>query len=212
MGYFCLSTIKYLSSISKLTYTLSMLKFIKFVGNERLGENPKALYLCQCGKETIKNYKQVKYLKIGLHCGCLSKPSNEKHGKSYTPIYAVWASMQQRCRNPKSVNYKNYGGRGITYSKSWEKFENFYKDMGETYVNGLELDRINNDGNYCKENCRWTTRKVNVNNRRSGTGSGYCKYITHNGKTQNLSDWAKEYGISREGMRQRHNLHGTVEL
>lgn len=93
----------------------------------------------------------------------------------------------------------------------WDTFEEFYKDIGDIPFKKAQIDRIDSNRNYSKENCRWVTHKENMNNKRAGEGSGFCRFITHKGKTQNLADWAKEYGISREGMRQRYNKYGTVE-
>ena len=72
--------------------------------------------------------------------------------------YKSWNNMKNRCNNPKLAEYKNYGGRGITYDKDWERFENFYRDMGER-PEGTTLDRIDVDKDYSKENCRWATKE-----------------------------------------------------
>lgn len=82
------------------------------------------------------------------------------HGKSGTAIYKIWVGMITRCYNPKVKIYKYYGGRGIQVSESWQNFENFYRDMGER-PSGLQIDRIDNDKGYTKENCRWVTAKEN---------------------------------------------------
>ena len=79
----------------------------------------------------------------------------------------VWKGMRQRCNNPNNPAYKNYGGRGIEVCREWDTFAGFMKDMARTYQVGLMIDRIDNDGNYCAENCRWTTRKVQNENKRS---------------------------------------------
>ena len=112
-----------------------------------------------CGKVfTICN----KYVKTATgKCGSCRTTT---HGMWGTRSYFAWAEMKKRCDNPKQVFYYRYGGRGISYQEDWSDFENFYRDMGDCPP-GLELDRINNNGNYTKENCRWVTHKVNCNNR-----------------------------------------------
>lgn len=96
-------------------------------------------------------------------CGCLSKKSLElrtTHGKARSREYSIWATMLQRCNNPKSTKYDYYGGLGVQVSERWvESFENFFEDMGEA-PEGMTLDRIDTKGDYCKENCRWTDRSM----------------------------------------------------
>lgn len=95
-----------------------------------------------------------------------------KHGASGTPAYGHWRSIIQRCENPKAINWKNYGGRGISICARWRHGENgmtgfecFIADMGKKPA-GLDIDRINNDGNYEPGNCRWVTRSENLKNKR----------------------------------------------
>jgi hypothetical protein len=99
---------------------------------------------------------------------------NERHGMSYTSLYSIWKSMRRRCNNRNHKHYALYGGRGISVCDSWNtSFTAFMNDVIATYVNGYEIDRINNDLGYFKENIRWVPHYVNMANRRS---SG--KYMT----------------------------------
>ena len=92
---------------------------------------------------------------------------NFKHGlatrNSPHPLYDSWAAMIARCSNPNNHDYQHYGGRGIRVCRRWRNFTNFLSDMGER-PKGLEIDRIDNDGNYCPSNCRWATRSQQMSN------------------------------------------------
>jgi len=110
--------------------------------------------------------------------------------------YAAWVNMRQRCNNTKSPDYKNYGGRGITYSKDWNTFERFITDMGIP-ASGMTLDRIDNNKSYSKNNCRWVTRAIQNLNKRN------CVRYTLDNKSQTLAEWSRETGIGRVTMLKR---------
>jgi hypothetical protein len=145
-------------------------RYQRLVVLEELGKFVKAV--CDCGK--VKEYHRSNLLAgYSASCGCLRNESvsqaNFKHGHSRngvskTPTYRSWQAMLARCRNPLRDHADRYSQRGITYDPSWKFFENFLKDMGER-PEGLELDRIDNNSGYSKENCRWTTHRENCQNR-----------------------------------------------
>ena len=118
------------------------------------------------------------------------------HNRSYSSTYISWGCMIQRCTNKKHRNYSSYGGRGITVCADWMDFENFYRDMGDR-PNGMSLERKDNNGNYCKENCCWTTQKEQSNNTRTNVK------ITFNGETKTISQWAEATGIKRGTLNNR---------
>lgn len=129
-------------------------------------------------------------------CGCISVERVFKHGMEGTPTYNSWAHMLTRCNNAKHKQYDRYGGRGIKVCKRWHSFENFYADMGAK-PDGLSLDRIDNDGDYKKSNCRWATVRQQVGNQERSLRYEW------NGKTRTLSDLAHEHGIARKRVYQR---------
>lgn len=120
--------------------------------------------LCECGNIKIV---PMSHLRNGhtKSCGCLKREKAIKHAMWGTPEYITWHSMMQRCYNPNNNAYKDYGGRGIFVSEKWHNFETFLADMG-LKPKGLTIDRINNDREYSKDNCSWTTYVEQVRNRR----------------------------------------------
>jgi len=139
----------------------------------------------------------------------------------HTSFYKAWHNMKQRCLNSNYKQYHNYGGRGITICKEWHNFMNFFVDMYELHeyhienygegVKNCNIDRIDNNKGYSRDNCRWATPKVNANNRREYKTIGNSKFITHNNKTLCIKDWAKELNISYDILRYRLGKGFNIE-
>lgn len=125
------------------------------------------LCVCDCGGRALAHAYDLRAGKI-KSCGCLGREGKPRtHGLTHTPIYNVWATMVQRCTNPKERAWGRYGGRGITADAKWLTFEGFYADMGASYKPGLTLDRIDNDGGYTASNCVWRTYSEQSRNKSS---------------------------------------------
>src|SRR3990167_3913288 len=120
-----------------------------------------------------------------------------KHGMTNHPLYTVWCSMRQRCNDKNCIDYLNYGGRGITYDKSWGFFKNFYDDLLPIWKEGLTIDRIDVNGNYSKTNCRFVDRIIQARNRRN------TRQISFKDKLMTLKEWADFLSIKRSTLAQR---------
>lgn len=140
-----------------------------------------------------------------LNCGHYSE-------HAYTPIkkqtraYSIYYAMRARCLNKKQPGYRHYGKRGIKICKRWLKsFDNFYADMGNPPSKYHSLERINNDGNYSPNNCRWANSYEQARNSRQNV------YLTYNGKRKTINEWAHETGIDRRTLKVRVNLGWSVK-
>lgn len=172
---------------------------------DHMGSHGRAYWLCRCdcGNEIIVRRDGL----LSGHtssCGCYAKMAAidavTTHGLSKDPIYTIWKAMRSRCRNNPGKQNHRYGGRGIKVCPEWEDFDNFYYWAINTgYAPGLSIDRIDNDGNYCPENCRWADGITQANNRST------CRYITYNGVTHTVAEWARLFGVHRETLQHRIN-------
>ena len=122
-----------------------------------------------------------------------------------TRIYSIWSNMKGRCHNSNALNFKLYGGRGIEVCWMWKNnFLAFWKWAQETgYTDELQIDRIDNDGNYEPTNCHWVTRSQNCRNKRGN------RHITINGETKLLIEWSEQVGIHLTSMMKRIERHGV---
>lgn len=159
------------------------------VVEERRTEDNNRGWLCQCDcGNSIVVKTQSLTCDHRYSCGCEHR---SWHMGSRTPLYKTWTSMKQRCSNPKEKFYQYYGGKGIRVCNEWKDFAAFQKwSLNNGYVHGLQIDRIDSNGDYCPQNCRFVTPKVNANNR------GNSKFYVINGEKKTLTEWCEYYQIS----------------
>ncbi|WP_449461315.1 AP2 domain-containing protein [Streptococcus suis] len=165
----------------------NFLETLSFEGKNRHGRK---LYKFKCLLCEVEKIMEGMAVKNGYSksCGCLSilrsKERATKHNMSGTKAHRAWKGMKQRCYNPNYYKFDRYGGRGIVVCDEWiDSFEQFYKDMGEPPTSKHQLDRIDNDGNYCAKNCRWVLPNENSNNRKAyKNATGYTGVIENTSK------------------------------
>lgn len=176
------------------------------------------LCICECG-----NFRCVypNHLKSGAtqSCGCLSREfrtlrghnskigeRTRKHGDFGTKLYGVWAGMKRRCQNPNTKHYKDYGGRGIEVCKEWQKYEVFKRwALATGYNEGLSIERMDVDGDYCPSNCKWIPLKEQPNNTRRTVR------LEYQGELYTLKEIAEMTGLKRRTIKGRYERGWSVE-
>lgn len=158
--------------------------------------------ICDCGnitKSTCSNLKRGHT----KSCGCYKKVCCITHHETNTRLYKIWKGIKTRCYNKNFPKYSNYGGRGISVCEQWlENYSNFRDwSMLNGYNDTLTIDRIDNNGNYEPNNCRWVNNKTQSNNRRDN-----C-FITYLGETLTISQWGDRLGIDPKTIRARYKVY-----
>ena len=166
----------------------SKLTVVEFAGKSKSGDSLWRC-LCECGNMTTVARGDLRKSYGGTNsCGCGRKSQGGGHGALE---YTNWKEMKRRCYNPRYKEYHLYGGRGITICDRWRtSFVNFLADMGKRPFPEASIDRINNNGNYEPDNCRWATKLEQGQNTRK------ARMITYNGETLCLREWARRIGIT----------------
>lgn len=167
-------------------------------------------FVCDCGNQTEAFLGNVKRGHT-KSCGCLLVETRPlirlKHGDSPksgpTHLYIVWCGIKQRCEDVNCRLYPRWGGRGIKVL--WSCYEDFKRDMAESYREGLQIERIDNNGHYCKENCKWATAREQAFNRRSN------RILEFNGERKPLGIWAEQLGFKYGTLQRRLYVGWPVE-
>lgn len=183
---------------------LTGIRFGKLVAISPNGQNKAKQYLwnclCDCGNTSVVVGSNLIRGNTKA-CGCVRLTEigdrTRKHGMGKSRIFKIWAGMRKRCLNPQCLSYKLYGGRGIKICQRWNSFDLFYKDMYIGYSDNLSLDRIDPNGDYEPNNCRWATTKEQNNNRRNN------RVIEYNGEVKTLSQWSELSGVKQNTISNR---------
>lgn len=155
--------------------------------------------VCSCGKEVTVFSSNLKR-GTSTSCGCNKKinPNSKKHGMSDSRIYRIWSLMKSRCNNKNSRAYPRYGGRGIKVCDEWNEPSNFFNwAMENGYREDLTIDRIDNNGDYCPENCRWVSMKEQENNTSRNI------FFSMDGETKSLTQWCDCFNMPYAAVRKR---------
>lgn len=197
-----------MQSLSKAFIDLADQRFGKLVVLNRVknahGGHAYFSCRCDCGKVKIVRSNSLRGGKI-VSCGC-NRGKHSTHGMTHTRIYMTWSQMLYRCNNENSTSYRHYGGRGIKVCEAWHKFENFYAWATKNgYSENLEIERKNNNKGYSPNNCKWATRKEQMNNTRSN------RMLEFQGKCHNIKQWGSITGISPNTIWYRLDFGWSIE-
>lgn len=162
---------------------------------------------CQCGNIKLVERSNLLSRKT-KSCGCSTYETNikrlYKHGKRYSRINNIWRGLKQRCYNPKRIQYKYYGEKGIKICQEWlNDFQTFYDwAIANGYQENLTIDRINRDGNYEPSNCRWVTWRLQANNKQN------VPLYSYKGLKLSIAEWSRRYNMDTETLRERIKYYG----
>lgn len=172
---------------------------------DREGRYLVAAVRCDCGNKGRVNQNSLQK-GVSKSCGCLNRELTAErsitHGMRSHRVYPVWNMVVQRCTNPNHPQWSDYGGRGITLTPRWKKFENFLADMGEPPDDAASIERINNNKGYSKANCKWATRKEQARNKRNN------RKFHYQGKDRCVAEIAEMTGIPYMRLYQRLTTYG----
>lgn len=185
------------------------------IGRDDRGSR-KTYFSCKCDCGNVKSVR-ADSLKAGLirSCGCMKKEqdrtnlaANHSHKMSGTRLYEIWQGIKKRCYNPHDVRYNRYGGRGIRVCDEWrEDFSAFHEwAMKSGYDETLTIDRIDNDRDYCPENCRWSNSQEQARNRSSNIR------ITIGNATKTLTEWCEIFQLDSKTILARYHRNGFIGI
>lgn len=175
---------------------------LKRLDNSKDGHK-RYLCKCNCGNECIVEGRFLRSGKRKKCPSCAMKDVNKKHGLKYTRIYNIWSGIKSRCLNKNNKDYKRYGGRGIKICDEWKNDVNKFKEwaMLSGYKDNLTIDRIDNNYDYCPENCRWVDNIIQQRNKRNNV------LVKYNGSVMTAAECSKYIGISSGAMANRIKRH-----
>lgn len=190
---------------------LTAIKHYDYVLQSNGKKEERWVFECDCGRKVVCRVSNIIYKGCSQKsCGCYREknPPRKKNGLSHSRIYSIWRHMINRCYDIKNDCYKNYGGRGITVCKEWRDDLLAFKDWADKngYKDSLTIDRIDNNGDYCPENCRWVTMKEQSRNKRTN------RTMLYNGKKRCVSELCEVFCVRPGIIRNRLYRGATLNI